>query len=221
MKRKTRQKKKVADPVGTRERILTAAVRVFAEHGFKDATTRVICAAAEVNVALVNYYFRSKAELYQAVITSLFENTGKPLLSLPDTVSDEASWRLALRTWVRRALAICAAQEPPDVWVARLMGMEACVPSELAQDIEVKFSQPVRQALRRLFQMALPEEDDPSAMNLWASSTHAQCVIFALTQQRWAERYCPKGMDREAWLERVADHICEGIFARLSFRKNV
>ena len=216
MKQKTKAKKKL-DHVSTQEKILLAATKVFAERGFRDATTRMICAEAEVNGALVNYYFRSKAELYKAVIASLFENTGKPLMALPDTVTDAASWQRAMRAWVTRSLAICAACEPPDMWVARLVGLEECVPSDVTQDIEEKFRKPMHQCFQRLLRMAM-KTDDPLGASVWASTVSAQYMVYAFTKQGWAFRFCPPGVSREVWLERVADHICTGVFSRLSFQ---
>ena len=56
-------------PAGdTRERVLTAAMQVFAEHGFDGATLREITALAGANIAAVNYYFRSKDELIRHVL---------------------------------------------------------------------------------------------------------------------------------------------------------
>ncbi len=218
---KTRAKKsKHADGASTQDKILAAATKVFAEHGYRDATTRMICAEARVNVALVNYYFRSKAELYKAVIAELFKGTGQPLMALPDTVTDEASWEKAMRTWIRRSLEICGATEPPELWSARLMGMEECAPSELTQDIEQNFAIPVRRCFARLLSMAM-KEDDPVAVKLWMSTVNAQCVIYALTKQRWATRFCPPEMTLKEWFDRVSNHICEGIFSRLSFQRKV
>ena len=53
---------------GTRTRLLKAAASVFAEHGYQDATIRQICARAGANVALVNYHFGDKLELYTEVL---------------------------------------------------------------------------------------------------------------------------------------------------------
>ena len=212
--------KQRTEQVRTQERILAAAIEVFAERGFRDATTRMICAKAEVNVALVNYYFRSKAELYKAVIASLFENTGKPLMALPDTVTDAASWQRAMRAWVTRSLAICAACEPPDMWVARLIGLEECVPSDVTQDIEVKFRKPMHQCFQRLLRMAM-KTDDPLEASVWASTVSAQYMAYVFAKQGWAFRFCPEGVSREVWLEQVADHICTGVFSRLSFQRMV
>ena len=47
----------------TRAAILSAAERLYADRGFADVTLRDIVAAADVNLAAVNYHFGSKDEL--------------------------------------------------------------------------------------------------------------------------------------------------------------
>ena len=47
----------------TRTAILAAAERLYADRGFGDVTLRDIVAAANVNLAAVNYHFGSKDEL--------------------------------------------------------------------------------------------------------------------------------------------------------------
>jgi TetR/AcrR family transcriptional regulator len=54
--------------VATREAILEAAERIFADEGLEGARTDAIAAAAGVNKALLYYYFRSKNGLYRAVL---------------------------------------------------------------------------------------------------------------------------------------------------------
>jgi TetR/AcrR family transcriptional regulator len=58
------------DSVETRAAILKAAGRIYAEYGLAGARTDAIAAAAGVNKALLYYYFKSKDELYQAVVGS-------------------------------------------------------------------------------------------------------------------------------------------------------
>ena len=49
----------------TRTRILAAALSEFAANGFAGARTQRIASAADVNKALLYYYFESKEKLYQ------------------------------------------------------------------------------------------------------------------------------------------------------------
>jgi TetR/AcrR family transcriptional regulator len=56
----------------TRDRIVAAATDLFSERSFDGATTREIAARAGVTQPLLNYHFRSKEELWQAAVDSLF-----------------------------------------------------------------------------------------------------------------------------------------------------
>ena len=59
------------------DRLLQVAVEVFAECGFRDATVREICSRANVNVASVNYYFRSKEALYAQALAFAFREANR------------------------------------------------------------------------------------------------------------------------------------------------
>jgi AcrR family transcriptional regulator len=53
----------------TKERLIEAAGKLFAEKRFKDTTVRDICELAGANVAAVNYYFGDKVKLHEEVIS--------------------------------------------------------------------------------------------------------------------------------------------------------
>jgi AcrR family transcriptional regulator len=55
------------DGIEARERLLAAALQLFAEKGFAKTSTRDIAQAADVNIASIKYYFGDKAGLYRAV----------------------------------------------------------------------------------------------------------------------------------------------------------
>lgn len=57
----------------TELKIKSAAKDVFLKKGFKGCTTREIAKKAGMNVALVNYYFRSKEQLFQVVFNTVME----------------------------------------------------------------------------------------------------------------------------------------------------
>lgn len=57
----------------TRDRIVAAALELFSERSFDGAGTRDIASRAGVTQPLLNYHFRSKEELWQAAVDSIFD----------------------------------------------------------------------------------------------------------------------------------------------------
>ncbi|HXP77710.1 MAG TPA: TetR family transcriptional regulator [Stellaceae bacterium] len=66
----------VAEPASdTKRRLLSAAERLFAEHGFGGVSVRQLTAAAGVNLAAVNYHFGSK----EGLLAAIFEQRCRPM----------------------------------------------------------------------------------------------------------------------------------------------
>ena len=57
-----------------KERILDAAVKLFAEKGFDGTTVNEIANKAQVNKALIYYYFDNKADIRDYLVQFLLEN---------------------------------------------------------------------------------------------------------------------------------------------------
>ena len=87
----------------TREAILAAAQRLFAERGFEGASMRAIAAEAGVDAALITHFFGSKANLLAAAIDWPFD----PDRELPRILKagrdrvGEGLVALFVRTWDR------------------------------------------------------------------------------------------------------------------------
>lgn len=60
------------EKASAQERILLAAEQQFARNGYAGTRVSDIAEAAEVNVALISYYFESKEKLYHGVLQRLF-----------------------------------------------------------------------------------------------------------------------------------------------------
>jgi AcrR family transcriptional regulator len=56
------------DDSSARERLMDAAIRLFAEHGLEGTSTRDIAKATDLNISLISYYFGGKEGLYKTVI---------------------------------------------------------------------------------------------------------------------------------------------------------
>ena len=66
-----------SDGAEARARLLNAALRLFAEKGFANTSTRELATAAGVNIAAISYYFGDKAGLYRAAYTEPMGSCGE------------------------------------------------------------------------------------------------------------------------------------------------
>lgn len=112
-----------------RDRILEAAKRVYAKHGFRGATTRLIAIEADVNEVTIFRTFGSKAALFDSLMNSHVATSPVPLL--PDEpVHPEAEigrWCSAVLSHMRenRSLlrkSIGELEERPDAAVSMCEG---------------------------------------------------------------------------------------------------
>ncbi len=72
-----------SDGERTRERILDAALPLFAQHGYAGASIRAIAKEAGVNVATLAYHFDDKDGLYNTVVQRLHEDLSADFPELP------------------------------------------------------------------------------------------------------------------------------------------
>lgn len=93
---------------GARERILVAALEVFAEHGFDGARTREIADRAGANLGLIKYYFDTKEKLWQAAVSLAFLDLQTELgdVLVPPANGDDD--RARLETLLRRFIHFVA-----------------------------------------------------------------------------------------------------------------
>ncbi|MCY1406339.1 HTH-type transcriptional regulator BetI [compost metagenome] len=66
-----------------RQDFVEATVRVIAEHGVANATTRRIAAAADCPLASLHYVFHTKDDLFYAVYESLFNMPQEAMEHIP------------------------------------------------------------------------------------------------------------------------------------------
>jgi len=87
----------------TRQAIMKAAVRLFADKGFEAASVRDIVASARVNQAAINYHFKSKDGLYLEILKTAFEKLTERAGFDPEKLKS-LSREDALRTFVSQQL---------------------------------------------------------------------------------------------------------------------
>ena len=89
-----------ADVVEARVRLLHTALRLFAEKGFANTSTRELATAAGVNIASISYYFGDKAGLYRAAYTEPMGSCGDVIRVDPAQTSLEPALREMLTQFI-------------------------------------------------------------------------------------------------------------------------
>ncbi|HET6474185.1 MAG TPA: CerR family C-terminal domain-containing protein [Pseudomonadales bacterium] len=105
----------MSDHSDAADRLLQAALEVFAAKGYEGASTREICRLAGVNVAAIHYHFGDKATLYREVFR-VPEQLGVAPYEMTDP---NASIRTGLVAFYRHIMAYIAA--PKQVQQLRLI----------------------------------------------------------------------------------------------------
>jgi len=69
----------------TEQKIIDAATELFLEKGVDRTSVREIATKAGINLALMNYYFRSKENLFDAIFSMLVKKNTRPLVKILDS----------------------------------------------------------------------------------------------------------------------------------------
>lgn len=117
-------RKRVRRPEEVRERVLAAALNAFATAGFEGASTRAIANDAQVSLSLLLYHFKTKDELWRAVLLNIASMGNMERLLKGTSESMSAAEKLMV---VIRSLVHLFAEVPE---LHRLMTLEAHHPSD-------------------------------------------------------------------------------------------
>ncbi|MFT7501984.1 MAG: TetR/AcrR family transcriptional regulator [Gammaproteobacteria bacterium] len=129
----------------TRLKLLEAALREFAAHGFEATSTRAIATAAETQQPQINYHFSSKEALWQAAVDHLFERLDdvvrRRVKASPPVTDERSLFGQQVRGFVH------AAAELPEL--NRIMVHEATVVSDRLRWLVERHTRPRFEALTR------------------------------------------------------------------------
>jgi AcrR family transcriptional regulator len=153
----------------TRQRLLDAAERLFAENGLDGTSLRAITTEADANLAAVNYHFQSK----EGLITAVFERRIGPLNRERGRLLDLAVQKAApqppaledvIRAFIAPPLRLRDQGGGGGESIACLIGRMFSEPSEIKMLVIGQFRQTAERFIAVL-QQVLP--DLPRAELLW------------------------------------------------------
>ena len=186
----------------TRERIIKAAERLFAERGYDGTSIRAIVAKAKVNQAAINYHFDGKDGLYREVLRSAFRALTENQLSHAAEVK-AMSREEALGEFIGRQLQPMMGRDEYSRHM-RIFNWETLRPTAVFRSLLSEEAAPFMGLAADLVGRFLPEADQRTRMvaAIWLLG---QCSVFLRNREQLAEPPIGLVLDEAAigWLAKT------------------
>ena len=181
----------------TRNKILDAAERLFAEHGYTAVSMRSITAAAGVNVAAIHFHFASKEALFEAIFNRRVQPINAARLTgLREARGDgrarEVELQTVLKAFVAPHLEATKGFDAGSIVLLQFMARAAAEPDKSIQAVLRKEFDPVwmelTEAVRRVTARGFGRGDRLGAV------LHARRALFHQSESWLARRLDPQQM---------------------------
>jgi AcrR family transcriptional regulator len=186
----------------TRERIMKAAERLFAEHGYEGTSIRAIVAKAGVNQAAINYHFDGKDGLYREVLRTAFRALTEEQLQNADAMK-AMSREEALHDFMRRQLRPLAARDEISRFL-RIFNWETVRPTPVFRKLISEEAAPFMGMATDLVRRFVPEADQRTLV-VAAIWLFGQCSVFVRNREQLAAPPIGLALDETAveWLAQL------------------
>jgi len=196
----------------TRERILSAAERLFAERGYEATSIRAIVGKARVNQAAINYHFAGKDGLYREILRAAFRAlTDHQLTHAQETKAMPREQ--ALEEFVRHQLRPLLARDDLSRSI-RLFNWEAVRPTAVFRKLMTEEAVPFIGLAVDLMRRFMPKADQPT-LTLASIWLIGQCNVFVRNREQLAGPPLSLSLD-EASVEKLAGLISRWAVAGLA-----
>lgn len=208
----------MSEPSDARDRLLQAALDVFAAKGYDGASTREICRLAGVNVAAIHYHFGDKASLYREVF-----RVPEQLSAAPVEMTDpDVPLRVAVLSFYRHIMAYIAA--PKQVQQMRLIFLrEELQPSGVVNGL-AEAPRRLHHHLTDLLCRAVGTDATDTAINHLAFSVGGLAMVL-FVERTHVDDIAPELLADdaaiEATIQRLADHGTALVEAECARRTDV
>jgi len=197
----------------TRERIMKAAERLFAERGYDATSIRAIVAKARVNQAAINYHFDGKDGLYREVLRTAFRALTEQQLEHADEMK-AMSREAALAEFIRRQLRPLLGRDEYSRHM-RILNWETVRPTAVFRKLLSEEAAPFMGVAVELVRRFQPEADQRTlvAAAVWLLG---QCSVFLRNREQLAEPPLGLVLDEAAveWLAQLVSRWATGGLGR-------
>jgi AcrR family transcriptional regulator len=197
----------------TRERIVKAAERLFAERGYDATSIRAIVAKARVNQAAINYHFDGKDGLYREVLRAAFRALTEQQLEHADEMK-AMSREAALAEFIRRQLRPLLGRDEYSRHM-RILNWETVRPTAVFRKLLSEEAAPFMGLAVELVRRFQPEADQRTlvAAAVWLLG---QCSVFLRNREQLADPPLGLVLDEAAveWLAQLVSRWATGGLGR-------
>ena len=161
----------------TAQKVLECACELFAEKGYSGASISDICGKAEANRSAVNYYFRSKQDLYKQVFNHAWD-----CFSSTYTFGQDEGIPSEEKLYTFISALIHGIFDPgTGGWFMQLLFHEAVAPSESIEHVVLDIILHIRTRLDQII-IELTGETDTEKVYAMNMSVMSQCLFFNMTR---------------------------------------
>ncbi|MEM7246722.1 MAG: CerR family C-terminal domain-containing protein [Acidobacteriota bacterium] len=201
----------------TKDRLIDAALALFAERGFGQVTIQDIAKRAGANIAAVNYHFGDKARFHAEVIRTQLDRRSGPPPELADVPDDPAAALTAFVTWFLRRICGPANEAP----LQHILMHEQVHPGEspVLDEIVERVMRPQHDRLAEVVAALLPSDASPDTIRRFTFSVISQCVSY---KHAWPvmKRLHPELELDDTELAAIADHVSRLCLAGLAAERD-
>jgi AcrR family transcriptional regulator len=179
----------------TRERILKAAERLFAERGYEATSIRAIVGKARVNQAAINYHFAGKDGLYREVLRAAFRALTEHQLASAEEIK-AMSREQALVEFVRHQLQPLVGRDELSRHL-RIFNWETVRPTAVFRKLLSEEAAPFMGVAVDLVRRFLPDADQRTLVvaAIWLIG---QCNVFMRNREQLAAPPINLSLDESA-----------------------
>lgn len=206
----------VTESISTKERILEAAERLFAEQGFAGTSLRSITAEAGVNLAAIHYHFGSKEGLIGAVFHNCFAPLNEERIRsleevLRRTGDDQPGLEAIIEAFIGPALRRSGTRKG-KAFLPRLIGRALLEADETLQGILRPHFDRVRDPFTMALRRALPDLSEEElrwrTLFLVGAMAHTMMSVHELHTLLGSGGAKPSG---EKVLRKLTDFVAAGM----------
>ena len=200
--------------LNTKERLILAAGKLFAEKGFKETTVREIAELADANVAAVNYHFGDKEKLYDEIVGHMLTEikTRYPSgFGIEPAMETSKKFRTYTLNFLLRRM-----DPDREAWKGKFFAQEMLDPKPATVEAINQLKMEDYGVLQPIIVEALGPSVSPDKVALCAASVISQGAFWAMMHGHQAPApFREEPLTRER-IEELADHITEFSMAALT-----